>query len=296
MAYSQKASGDVHVRLFKYFGSNRKSILEDRLIRFSQPAVFNDPFEFLPYIESISTDEEFDVALIDAAGKDYSELYESLQVQAKLNMSKEDFHEYMNNVLLKMGPLGKQMMAALAPHTQKVLYEEWNKNVGVLCLSEKNDDLLMWAHYADSHKGFAMEFDSTSDFFNKKLRVDDSLRCLRKVKYSQKRPAIVLSNPNEEDFFLTKSSHWEYEAEWRMMIPLADATKSITVGDESICLFEFPKDAVKSITFGAKMIEAASREIMNDVAFAEGYENVQFFQAKIHPTHYKLTLEEVWPY
>lgn len=284
------------MKLFKYFGPERLSILDDRLIRFSQPAVFNDPFEFLPYIKSINTDGEFQEALESAANNDHSELYESLQAQAKLHISKEEFHRYLNAALLNFGPLGKQLMAALAPHAQINLYEAWNKHIGVLCLSEKNDDLLMWAHYADSHKGFVVEFDSESDFFDRRLSENDSLRALRKVIYSSKRPAITLSQPKEEDFFLTKSDHWEYEAEWRMMIPLADATKSIDTGGGAICLFEFPKDAIKSIVFGAKMPEEISRSMMDKVFTIEGYDHLSFFQAKIHPTHYGLIVDEIWPY
>lgn len=284
------------MRLFKYFGPERVSILDDRLIRFSQPAVFNDPFEFLPNIESINTEEEYQEALIDAANKDYSELYESLQVQEKTGMSTQQFHSYMNSVMLNFGSLGRKLMADLVPHTQKTLYEVWNKNIGVLCLSEKNDDLLMWAHYADSHKGFVVEFDSESKFFKRKLGPKDSLRSLRQVKYTRKRPAIVLSNTQEEDFFLTKSDHWAYEAEWRMMLPLSDATKCVVKEDGEICLFEFPKDSVRSIVFGAKMSEDMSRDAMAKVSCIEGYEHVNFFQAKIHPTHYELKIEDIYPY
>ena len=41
-------------------------------------------------------------------------------------------------------------------------FEERNKinlyERGVCCFSEKKDDILMWSHYADGHKGFCLEF------------------------------------------------------------------------------------------------------------------------------------------
>lgn len=32
-------------------------------------------------------------------------------------------------------------------------------SMGVVCLSEHGDDILMWSHYSDGHQGFCLEFD-----------------------------------------------------------------------------------------------------------------------------------------
>lgn len=282
------------MRLFKYFASSRASILTKRLIRFTQPVVFNDPFEFLPCIKSIATDLEYRQTLEEAANKDFSELYESVGA-AGLGISKEVFFQQTNAALLKFGPAAQQMLKALIPQAQKKLYDSFNEHIGVLCLSERNDDLLMWAHYADCHKGFVIEFDPESDFFNQRRGPADSLRHLRKVKYSHKRPAITLSETSEEEFFLTKSDHWKYEAEWRMMMALADFDEKQERDDGDVYLFRFPASAIKSVVFGSKMPESLSDSIMRDVAFLEGYEHVDFFKASIHPTDYELTIEQAWP-
>lgn len=34
--------------------------------------------------------------------------------------------------------------------------DRMNDLIGLLCLTEKPDNLLMWAHYADSHAGFVV--------------------------------------------------------------------------------------------------------------------------------------------
>jgi hypothetical protein len=44
------------------------------------------------------------------------------------------------------------------------------KELGVVCLSEINNDILMWSHYADGHTGFCIEFERseinpTGNFF-----------------------------------------------------------------------------------------------------------------------------------
>lgn len=95
--------------------------------------------------------------------------------------------------------------------------------VGCLCTSYKNR--LMWSHYADSHKGFCIEYDfsESEDEILSKLPLP--------VVYSEKRPlvpwkaAIDNSVENMEEAYaeimmglLTKDKEWEYENEWRILI------------------------------------------------------------------------------
>lgn len=43
--------------------------------------------------------------------------------------------------------------------------KNFRDTMGVLSLTKRFDNQLMWAHYADSHKGIVLEFDPSSDFF-----------------------------------------------------------------------------------------------------------------------------------
>src|SRR5690242_17127687 len=47
------------MRLYKYLAAERIDVLENLLIRFTQPVVFNDPFECRPIIENDHTTEEW---------------------------------------------------------------------------------------------------------------------------------------------------------------------------------------------------------------------------------------------
>jgi len=83
-------------------------------------------------------------------------------------------------------------------------------NVGILCVSTKRDDILMWSHYADSHRGVCLEFDGMFAF----------MAHAQKVMYTHSRIPI---NPYEDDSnammekaLLTKSANWSYESEWRL--------------------------------------------------------------------------------
>lgn len=95
--------------------------------------------------------------------------------------------------------------------------------IGCLCTSYKNR--LMWSHYADSHKGFCIEYDYNN--------VDEEYLSLLPlpVVYSDIRPVppwrVALGNVTEhsEEAYaqimlglLTKDKVWEYENEWRILI------------------------------------------------------------------------------
>ncbi len=49
--------------LFKYLEPDRIDVLASGHIRFTQPADFNDPFEFRSVISSVASKEEFDKAM-----------------------------------------------------------------------------------------------------------------------------------------------------------------------------------------------------------------------------------------
>jgi hypothetical protein len=96
--------------------------------------------------------------------------------------------------------------------TIQMLHNQFiREQVGVFCVSTKRDNLLMWAHYADSHRGICLEFDGLSNL----------MAHAHKVTYSVERVPI---NPFDDSdaammdkSLLTKSDHWSYEAEWRLI-------------------------------------------------------------------------------
>ena len=55
--------------------------------------------------------------------------------------------------------------------------------VGVLCLSELHDDILMWSHYADCHRGICLVYETIDEFFAD----------ARPVRYQVERPNVAQS-------------------------------------------------------------------------------------------------------
>jgi hypothetical protein len=96
------------------------------------------------------------------------------------------------------------------------------------CFSELNDSIPMWAHYSANHTGFCIWYDVLP------IQRDEELFPL-KVEYGKDRPRLstldlrLFMNRSEAKnssdghqmkvfsaMYLHKSSHWEYEQEWRV--------------------------------------------------------------------------------
>jgi hypothetical protein len=58
-----------------------------------------------------------------------------------------------------VGPANKQ-------ETLKIRIDQLRDQVAVLCLTRSAFNPLMWAHYADQHKGFVIGYDTSGPFLN----------------------------------------------------------------------------------------------------------------------------------
>ena len=158
----------------------------------------------------------------------------TLQDFAVANGIAEDADEI--ELILRLSNKINPELESAALDVQKLL-DDWDQKVaggieklfliGCLCTSYKNR--LMWSHYADSHKGFCIEYD-----FSKKSQ--DTLNQMPlPVIYSKVRPLIPWeaafdkTPENMENAarqltigVLTKDSDWSYENEWRILIDAED--------------------------------------------------------------------------
>lgn len=103
--------------------------------------------------------------------------------------------------------------------TMSELFSRMRSEMGIACLSESDDSLLMWAHYANSHRGMCVEYEL--------LEINQQLMFTPvPIIYSEDRVCFDSLNTStiEEDttrLFLenltTKSPQWSYEKEWRII-------------------------------------------------------------------------------
>ena len=124
-------------------------------------------------------------------------------------------------------------------------------NRGVACFSEIVDHPLMWSHYADGHRGFCLEFDTSYDPFLKSHKIEYR-RTLPEVS-----PADMILNPKDVPFMAmatVKAECWAYEKEWRTFH--AEPDKAYT----------YPVDCLTGIYFGEAIRPPHDRSASTKVA------------------------------
>jgi len=188
-------------RLYKYQAVTARTLenLKLRTLWFSAPSCFNDPFDCALQVAHADLSEaDLDRAL--AYVRSHAPLAPSLEAQLTTSgRPSSTFRELMV----------RAVKDAFEQRRQVNLHER-----GVACFSAKKDDILMWAHYADGHRGFCLEFDMSGEPFSR----------AREVVYRADVPSInpldVLEPGPKPDLveamMLTKSESWRYEAEWRV--------------------------------------------------------------------------------
>ncbi|WP_404361313.1 DUF2971 domain-containing protein [Methylotuvimicrobium sp. KM1] len=156
------------------------------------------------------------------------------------------------------------------------LIHAYRHKVGLYCLTERKDSILMWSHYAADHRGYCLEFEATD--------YTPVFGTSQRVSYSDAYPEISFYNtPNEDKValtFLTKFTDWSYEKEWR-----------IIDHDTGPGLREYPSEFLKSVTFGLRM-EEEQKALIKKWLEKRGH-FVQLYQAAQGKDRFEVTFVEV---
>jgi len=142
----------------------------------------------------------------------------------------------------------------------KEFEKEIFNNFGILSLTTKKDDIIMFSHYADKHTGICLEFDTTKDeniFKEKPFEVN----------YRESVPSFQLKsfihekgNPKFiEPIFSTKYCSWHYEKEWRILYHVSSKN------DHRI--EKYRPEALTGIIFGCESDDEIKNEIKEIVKF-----------------------------
>jgi hypothetical protein len=222
------------MKLYKYFPKQRVDFVQHRLVRLTPPSAFNDPFDMFPVIDSIFTRKPESTAAAPHSGM-------------------------LGRLLPDIHALGERMADKLF-NRSGLLQSQLSQTYGVFCLSERNDSLLMWAHYASDHAGFVVEFDASHPWMNQDTS-KPGVGAVRQIVYGDERP-IVSRESNPLDSYFFKSREWSYEGEWRLVMRLADATKTLSSPPSDIRLFEIPGAAISAIFLGARISDADRTTLM----------------------------------
>ncbi|RDB04387.1 DUF2971 domain-containing protein [Runella aurantiaca] len=305
------------MRIFKYLAPERIDVLKNQTLRFTQANYLNDPFENLPFISKVMDEgynNKFQEEYLNPA------LQQAMSLQLTAELLPPDVRGMLPdeqwNEILSAYPMDQvfEMMPSLHPSNlfgalmnqmnesdpTTLLKESFNKQFGVLSLTRRNANLTMWSHYTNSHTGYVIEFDPSNHYFNKTINENDRLRKLNDIIYVDERPNVTLFDSNfEEDklidhmvekILLTKSKHWEYEEELRMIQPLNESDIQINNGD--IHLFKFDAQAVKSVYFGVNASPEFKDNVLQLLSDLK-YQHVDVYQGELSKSEYKVLFQKV---
>lgn len=98
-------------------------------------------------------------------------------------------------------------------------FDSMKSSMGVACLSESSNAMLMWSHYANNHKGMCVEYRLID--FVKKLNFSPIPVIYSKEKSVLKSLRLNSIDSDVTEFFIKsivyKDIAWEYENEWRIV-------------------------------------------------------------------------------
>lgn len=162
------------------------------------------------------------------------------------------------------------------------------------CFSKRNDSILMWSHYADSHRGACIEFEVDDSLF-KDIEYNDD-KCFFDIYSTVEKLLIENFKGKESDLenkeminiilkpFYSKAKDWSYEKETRIVIHEKEVSKyPITLTDSYYLNLK-----IKRIYIGSKVND--NDYDLNDL-YAEAnsrYGNVGFVYMKLKETEYRI--------
>jgi hypothetical protein len=192
------------IRRYKYlpFDEGSLCIITDGTIKFTLPSKLNDPFDCAPDIDTHNIEEYFDTR------PDWWE-----RARERMNLSPAQ--------LKKQKPLMIDRIRIAAKNGG--FGQQASDNVGICSLTRDPLNLLMWAHYAQQHKGFVVEFDIPVEITD--IDAPPTNRNLewlipQKVEYQKRKPVVNFFDDIDvktQKQFLIKGEDWRYEQEERVI-------------------------------------------------------------------------------
>jgi hypothetical protein len=249
-------------RLYKYVPASLQVLLnlKSSVLYFGSPRGFNDPYDcnLYPRIKTPSPSQL----------SEFRAMYESKSVVP----------DQARNELISMND--EQLVKLLSTSAQKVALnaiERLLSTRGITCFSECNDNILMWAHYANSSQGLCLEFDTAFEPFSK----------VRKVYYDPFPPEIDLTQglldgdyAEVDRLYCTKSIDWAYEREWR------------GIHSEAGTRFHYEQDCLTGIYFGSN-VDRSFLEIVCLILQGQS-KTVKFYEGRRSQDEFKVVFQEFY--
>jgi len=271
-------------------------IIKTSSVLLNAPSKFNDPFDSVLEIDEKDKEKSLNLIINYFTFKILCEFVENPDLKLKKTTDKVlintvkgevslyrkliakqknyDHLPFFDTMIRKISSLNEELNVAI--ETAKNKFEndtlpkitETRDKARITCFSKRNDSILMWSHYANSHSGVCFEFEEDRPFFKDVIYSDERpkinlykamSRILgydfvnEKITYQDKILIESILTP-----FFIKSKEWSYEEEVRCL--LSDEELN-TEGFEYRDGKEFLKMKISKIYIGTK----ASGEKLNEI-------------------------------
>ncbi|MDB5146730.1 MAG: hypothetical protein JWQ57_750 [Mucilaginibacter sp.] len=252
--------------LYKYrqwSDSYHQRMLTDNEVFLASPANLNDPFDAsLPfrYNPQEMTPENITAKLLETGRKKWPDISDD-------ELHKRAFEEQRS---------GRFESDAYWKEMHETNKEALHKTFGLLSLTTKRDNLLMWAHYANCHRGFCLGLDSD-------ILYETVGGSIGPVIYEENFPVMPLFSKSGEEvipiirMLNTKSPHWEYENEFR-----------VTKAEAANKAFTLPPEAIKEVILGCNMSGDDRKAIIEVID--KKLPHVQILEAKTSLERFELEI------
>jgi hypothetical protein len=218
--------------LYKYARLNQYSeaSFTTATIWLSPPSQLNDPFECRPWLTFDATQEQIVASLARTLLRRYS------------NLTPEEVHARALQMFLTKKPTLDW------EQTRGGMIKKFSERIGLYCMSQVSNSILMWSHYAQDHLGYCLQFEAT-DF-------TPVFGGAQQVRYAEDLPSVdIFTTPTEDQvdrIFTTKFVGWSYEQEWRLI----DHERGPGRRD-------YPAELLKGVIFGLRMPQEDRVQIRN---------------------------------
>ncbi|PSU90889.1 hypothetical protein C0W35_16065 [Photobacterium kishitanii] len=281
------------MKLYKYRSTSKYSLegLINNELFFATYEQFNDPFEFgNPASDLVKYNKNARIQL--------RKLYEEKE------LSRKDFLHLNGFVAKPPEKVLKERESTLDRIREDI------KSIGIVCLSEVENNILMWSHYGEEHRGFCIEFNDLDQnisapcdainvkYLNEFEDLNDPgmlidfyriMFCdnkkLSKFEWEMKYRDLANQISKSEETTLAKSTignkyiDWSYEKEVRLVSKSNGAIK-------------YDPHSIKSIIFGLRMSESDKKTIMN-ICDCDDKQHIRFKQAIKQEFSYGLRIVNV---
>lgn len=293
--------------IYKYTDlEGAKKILGERTLKLSHYSDLNDPFDAYVHgmfgmdwneVKQQSSDDIRRVLETDpdrlakltgcshAEAMKVSQIYKGLAPEQKKQLDLLFERAEVNDAELQV--IDRNQLV------QEKCVHEIFETTSIFCATRTKDNLLMWAHYADKHRGvvFGLKPD---------VEKDSVLAWMRPVTYSDERPNFIDPSDTdksktsleraEEAFYrvlYTKSAEWKYEQELRLAIPM-----TIPHGQRTYLMDVYPTEIVE-VYLGCRL-DASTQTGAEIISLAKKLNpDVKLYQTKTAKRSYDLNFQPI---